>query len=428
MLYRYRSAQNFERLLEEIREGQVYLSHPEELDDRIDCFPYIYFNGDEDIWKSFFISYIYASLSTFQIIENFSITEKNLKPSHITSTKDFVRFGKTPLHDISDKIFHDIAIFTHIISKIKDIDITSNVLLFYLNIINSLILHKGTEYGFLKDYKDRCHKAENAFNVLSQCTVDCFQFSESILPEVFIKKGVGKLDLFPKDLRNLCLSFSKEFLKNSFYNLYNSPYIASFSRTKTNHLLWYYYGGNYKGVILGFSKKEFEKCLFLYKVEYGKDKPRINFFEVLVGNIPLNPWYELWANNKKWANHWSDNNNTDFRQNKYLKSAISFQTIKHADWSSQEEERIIINPIFNKGLESIRKDFLQKQCNLDRYSYFTELIFGLDTSYEDKEQIIKVLEETYIKAPEKSIRPEFKIYQSFIKLNGEMDFSIYKNL
>jgi len=177
--------------------------------------------------------------------------------------------------------------------------------------------------------------------------------------------------------------------------------------------MWGHYARGHTGICLIFRtilnetnvpylSLENSKLLF-YKVKYGKQFPRLNFFE-RIGKFPIpvlnKNWYCDDGNISLAANELLNDAN-EWRQ-KYWENFYAIANFKLADWEYEEEYRLICYSTFpeqerGKGMK-LKYDFNQ----LDG------IIFGINTSIESKQRIMEIIQ----KKCQLYKRMDFKFYQA----------------
>ena len=198
-----------------------------------------------------------------------------------------------------------------------------------------------------------------------------------------------------------------------------------------NSLLWGHYGDKHKGVCLIFNKaislnvitgknnsgpKYGVREQKFHKINYDRKYVEIDFFKslgCLAHPVISKHWYrteqgiestladEVFADEDRWMKI-------------YLDNFIVGITTKLNDWKYEQEYRLI--------LYSFLHDYSNKADRKFKYNFndLNGIIFGINTSREDKLKIIKIIESKCLKEN----RKDFKFYQAFHSFHkGIIDYS-----
>ena len=227
-----------------------------------------------------------------------------------------------------------------------------------------------------------------------------------------------------KPNKHFILNFYTHYLEAIKKLTYPKVYVASFLEDPHNSSVWGNYGDNHKGVCLIFESDKNEQLTFLNKkigvnskgairdkafmsfekVDYESDFEEINFFEslgLLNKSKIISTWYlgetesddsvfynSVLRESEKWREeHWK----------KYQKNKL----IKTKDWAYENEYRIVLNGLmdYETKYRKLKYDF----------SCLKGLIFGINTPFEKKYEIIEIIKE---KCKSNNIN-NFEFYQAY---------------
>ncbi|MDW6094411.1 DUF2971 domain-containing protein [Vibrio rhizosphaerae] len=452
-LYRFRPVDNLLDKYNELEKQSIYFSRPEDLNDPVEGFRDIYWQGDSVVWENLFNHYLLCLMvfSIDYIIIN--ETEKIDNPISPTLTlEDLHENFQNEFKIISDKFLNSeyVKNITKNISKYRD-KVSDVELSFYLrNIhlfaINSIFEHLEKIGAYKKN-------PFNGFNIDSLKTIDENFFST--INELTEKYGEEKMRNFLKlnsdffSGISLIQSFNdrnknpnKHFLISHFPHeytrkleelMYPEWLTACFMSDSTNSSVWGSYGVNHTGVCLVFSPEEKNDGNYItldgvingasgkkingeviIKINKGKQsfkfheinykpimKP-INFFES-IAQLPYGKVYKTWfidrqGNKSKiipdYNDMWRDNHWENFYQG---------ITQKTKDWEYENEHRLIITTMGNDY------NTIEDRTLTYNFKSLKGIIFGIKTSEEDKVKIMGIVE-TKIKENE---HYDFSFYQAY---------------
>ena len=217
----------------------------------------------------------------------------------------------------------------------------------------------------------------------------------------------------------------KQYLKEIEKLLWPNWYTACFMKGYHNSSVWAHYGDRHRGVCLIFESEEASnsnnldlhqvagqgvKTVRFYEINYVDKPSEIDFFRS-IGGVPLEELIRRWyadeeGNISECAAHirpgddtvsivtWAINYENNFRR------AI---TTKTKDWEYEQECRLI--------LEDGSDEFNEENNRALTYNFnsLKGIIFGINTSDEDKLKIIEILQR---KCKENS-RTDFKFFQAY---------------
>lgn len=445
IFYRFRKVDNLIGSRKELQKGYVYFSDPESLNDPMEGYREIVWEGDEIIWRNLFRHY-FSCLSENIFESMIRDNDYNVK---ITVFNDvlasFNDVHKRKKEILVSRFINDESVkkIISMISKRK-MAISKSELHFYL----SLVHYYAFSLAYSEVDKDYA-SADNSKSILTKFvnsnweqeindfenndegrlkTKKLLQAKDCVNTQMNILQLLkGKINIENKVKYAIFISYPSDYLKALEDLMFPKWYTACFMSTCTDSSVWGNYGDNHKGVCLIYeSEEENEKsCLSLNirneyssngptygigklefnKVDYVHGYEDINFFENL-GTLPLPILYSNWysdGNGKLSSCADLVRNDEDAWRRKYWEGFYSDLMKKTKDWHYENEYRLILNG----GMHNYEKNTSR---NIE-YSFnsLKGLIFGIKTSLEDKVNIIKIIN----KKCEENERYDFCFYQAY---------------
>lgn len=445
LFYRFRKTQNIFDF-KELENQEIYFASNKELNDPMEGFKNLVFNGDKIVWRNLFKHYLLCLEFMYQTYlicgESHAKFEIDLIP--IFRNSDDI---ETPKYkELFKKIYLEtFEIYGQIIDKIatRTTPILKEELFKYLypfHMIALEIIQRNYESEGL------IPKRENALdiqNFIEQDNIKLIDVVEAMIQE----HGQEKMDKFLRatsffyeefnfvqsiNLKHtpnklFLLNFPQNYLRAIEKLTYPKNYVACFTGEDAinNSSVWGHYGDNHKGICLMFKPNEKESLPFsnakigyggngvilgkislsFDKIIYGEAYPEIDFFRSL-GRLPIPKlnatWYkdddkklsdihsEVFTDEEKWRNgYW----------NKYSQNNL----IKTKDWAYEDEYRLILN----SGIDGE----IDKEYRILKYDFqnMRGLIFGINTTDEDKVKIFEIIQK---KCAEYK-RKDFEFYQAY---------------
>ena len=462
-LYKFRPLQ---ALLDwkELEDGYIYFSHTKDLNDPMEGHVNLTFNADQIVWTNFFKNYIYSVYSFWMRLvlsgENWKkiMVAEDIYVSFDPEFKKSIYKVDLLYSGICKKFFDDGVInelIEHLSSRKAELTkIELMPLLFYVNIVILSKLDKVAEELKVSFVNPACRAVLYNFygEVMAQEQIKaiCEKYknnddSQSYY-ELFIKESIeieDKIIIFASTLYELpygknialLLGFPKVYLDKINKLIAPEYYIASFTVTYENPLMWVHYGDSGKGVCLIFSSdvyKEYENRFIpenkkgytglvhsfkMSKVNYIneiKEFPRIEFFSSLAPNQGMN--LDHWFSNDGeisdiYENHWHYGFE-DQKKISYLNTMFSAVLSKYKDFEYECEYRAVYLTYF-PGVRNLTKD---RKLKYD-FKKLSGIIFGIRTPEKDKYEIIRIIKEKCIKYNRKN----FDFYQAKINNEGKVE-------
>lgn len=429
----------------------IYFAAPEQLNDPLEGYKDIFYNGDNIAWTNVVKHYLRCLLH--HVTDHFidpqgpgSAFPINilLHPEHLPDR----------LQNIHTKITENFFTLTDIVDFISTWREHSKVrrgeLFYYLDMIHipaiQVIFEHLTKMGFLNG--DSTEVQASASKRLEHLRLITEQRKKDNSSDESDKDGLlAKHFRMTMELRLLDKYKRQgkpqlphtiaviEDLPEAFCNalekiIFPSWYTACFMQSCTNSAIWGSYGGNHKDVCLKFriEKKDTNKGLHLiapnggsgnrktysinytneffpfHEVSYDREFVSLDFFDSL-GQLTQSSLMKNWLmDDKKNRSTRAENVLVNFEnwRNEYWKNFYHSNTVKLDDWASEREYRIILTSTIN--------DLTPIELRKVKYNFdsLEGIIFGINTSLEHKCELIARIESL----SKKFDRSEFSFYQA----------------
>ena len=429
--YRFRTLKNiFE--YKELENLEIYFATPEELNDPMEAYKEIIFQGDIVIWRNLFRHYIACFLDEYMRF-HFN-QEQKMNDIDAEYKIDYLTYGLFSGSKYMQNTFNKISneFLEYYDEEIKILSEKNRVckqeLIYYLHFFNELIVSMINIECFISlkeeiDYyytlkmsiKNRFkHMIKNVLNI-----------------DFFDVKRKDMLSYYNEyiNMENLYyIKFTEEYVNGLIKHFYPYEYIASFSDNYDDHTIWSHYTDNQKGICLiykndiNFILDEKNYLLFsnkLHKVRYSNQLMKTNFFKdtyIFEYKEYMNFWKLDTKNNMKSISYKKKklsyfNHNIEYATifQKYTKKSIDFLTRKLKNWTYENEYRLILLSYWIN---------LQKQDKLIKYDFnsLDGIIFGIRTPITDKLKIIDIIQ----KLCKQHNRNHFNFYQAYTDKNGKI--------
>ncbi len=448
-LYRFRSAEALLGKFAELEKQEIYFASREELNDPLEGFKNIFWQGDSIVWKNFLKHYLLCVLH----ISAFFITdgEYEIKDDDIPIRmviKNLPPRYQNQYQEICDQFFKNERIqkYPEWLAS-RNSPIRRNELLFYLKILHYYalkcifsrhgLLSKYPEYAFLNkaeemlldfEYFDKVNRLVVQYPNVENIEGIIYGVQKNIHDQIYLT-AIYNNPYFHKNHNGkfIFLEFPEKYLKNLEKIIHPEWYTACFQTNYQNPSMWSYYGHNHKGIclkfkttlssqgtptiklqrIVGFDSRMQPRLSYqdtsIFEIKYNDRYPEIDFFRSL-GRLPIPVLYDQWYmdENKNKSSCADIFNNEGQWRKKYWDDFLNTVTVKLEGWSHEKEHRLI--------LYGLAIDFSNKENRKLKYNFsdLEGIIFGIETSMEDKIEIIKIIEEKC----KKEGRNNFKFYQA----------------
>lgn len=452
LLYRYRKIEN---ALKEIENGTFYLAPSNELNDPLESFLQVYWQGDIQAWEGLLRNYIYSLYIALKcyyskgdifdpIVQRFLIKHNFIY--YKIDVELYKKLGDAFFQNSFVKRVLEYCVNLNSGNRISKAELTV-LLTFTHEIALKICANILTKINYISE-KDKIHSflkncdqnLTSHFEKLLE-TIKCIgdnnisiQNKEIIKRVFFSSAKDGLTDVIEQ---NYCLSFSSspaednqqinwisvhcDFPRNYVDILtemiYPNSYVACFSKCNDNSSMWGNYADNHKGVCLIYEggknnilnlhsdNLNFDLNLPIKPILYEGEHIERNFFNSL--GLFTYDQIKLWLTGTDGSlSHIYDEytgQNREKWEKSYLEDCDNKDFKKLKEWSNEEEYRIAFSDRYNQlfACKSINQ-----RCFKFNYSSLKGIIFGIRTTYKDKKQIISLL------SKHKNEIDDFKFFQS----------------
>lgn len=454
IFYRFRPTNRLLNGNQELLKQSIFFAHPESLNDPMEGYRDIYWKGDEIVWKNLFRHYILCLERTCLLAllcnESENLTAKDI-PIHISMDDFPTPEAKQYCLEIIEEFLNNKYILQLIEAILtRTSPIRRDELAFYLGSAHplaiELILEKYEEIKITPPRPQKEHSPDATIKKLIKTNL-----IEII--EQSIKENDNNTDITEhffssqKNLKlqiNLLHHYNNQSYKNSankkliiqeFPETYSSLleeliypewYTACFMSSCENSSVWGHYGDNHKGVCLIFeSEQEKENNLipltgingwgsngpsrgtirFKFEpINYEEGFGEIDFFRSL-GRLPRptinSTWHTLNGKLSICAEHMT--NSEDDWRSLYWQQFYRDIKVKSPDWRYENEYRLILCDMMNSH------SAVEDRVLTYEFSSLKGIIFGINTSTEDKIEIMRIVDEKCAS----NIIDDFKFYQAY---------------
>ena len=327
-LYRFRSINSLLGEFNELENQSIYFASPEELNDPLEGFRNIFWQGDQIVWRNFFKHYIYCLLrSTFrQKLSGDSITRhefERLIPVEERRDEFILEVSQNPsirsnelLGEIYNRVFEKYELGNFIIELVRiNRKVRSDEVLVYLQVIHSVVVSAIYDVlddtGFKNEFQSPHSelKPESIVNTLGrmvqadgdvEALEKVFELANQFFASLLLLSRLSVSSMSQKTTEeNQCLSndelllitYPNSFLKQLVNRLiYPRWYAACFVRECNNSSIWGHYADGHKGVCLIFETGDSEErtgpTITLNKLTRFNDK------EEVWSDVPM-PIYDI---------------------------------------------------------------------------------------------------------------------------------------
>lgn len=428
--YRFRPVSrllNEDGLSGELDGQYIYFASPDQLNDPLEGYKDVFFRGDRIIWENLIKHYIRClinEVSLFLIRGPGQAPNRNIgvfasagqSTEQLNSLNDltYSRFISEPLIDsyvrclAIDRKMRRWELVSHL-SVLHPFALEEAFLAFY----EKGLYQDKIEY-FSNSRPERLANIKNFVTAMSE-TADKFNVYDELFKSVYSiseqYKLLTRLNVPDHSARepwfHLLFEFPECYCESLEKLVYPSWYTACFMSSCADSSIWGTYGGNHKDVCLKFKVNQ-EKdhsslelraptgCghdgifysmtkMKLHDISYEKDFVEIDFFRSL-GHLPMPQLMKTWYLASDGAR--SDCakeilEDEDSWRDQYWKNFYHAITVKLKAWDREKESRLILSSNINDLTPSETRKLKYKFDSLEG------IIFGINTSTEDKIKIIK---------------------------------------
>ncbi|MFA6282882.1 MAG: DUF2971 domain-containing protein [Desulfurivibrionaceae bacterium] len=452
-IYRFRRIKSLIGEYEELKNQSIYFADPESLNDPMEGFRDLYWDGDFIVWSNLFRHYLLCleRLCSLLIIAGDEHPISSDDMPIFSGENDFPTDTYRKLFSgISEKFFEN----ENLINLVKQIanrstPVRRDELSFYLSNIHGFALETiSTAYESNGLIAPRPQKNESSDKPIKELIEKDFiallekglnenENNEKIVSVLFSaqKNSQSQLDLINryngniddnKRNRNLVIvEFPYKYVSQIEKLIFPEWYTACFMTECKSSSVWGHYGDNHTGACLIFEPEKINEDHFLslkarngystsgptydfinhkfYPINYVQGFGKIDFFRML-GRLPIptlnSMWYRLDGEISLCADDML-NSEAAWRAN-YWDNFYRDITIKSKDWAYENEFRLILSSSFDSFSDPKDRSLTYN------FNSLKGIIFGIKTKTEDKLRVIKIIEEK-CKANQ---RDDFKFYQA----------------
>lgn len=459
LFYRFRSIDNLVgEEYHELESQTIYFAHPKQLNDPMEGYRDVYWQGDIIVWKNLFRHYLLCLERLCSLLaiagETHTMSENDI-PVFLSEAELPTSEYKTLFLEITSTFFSN----QYLLPLIKGISersspIRRDELFIYLRTVHPIALEAiyktYNKYGLASYQESPSIKADmglsellksNWFEVMERSLKENHHLEDLSSTIFFAQKQILlELDIINRYNRNNDSDYKNRTLVNTEFPeryiskieqlIYPEWYVACFMSDYRNASVWGHYGNNHSGACLifkadtngedfslnletitggswdktrGFSPSRGFVSHKFEKVDYIKGFGEVDFFRFL-GRLPIPQLNATWylAEGKMSTCAEDMLSDEDAWRKRYWADFQRDILVKTKDWEYEKEYRIILS----SGLNS----FDDKNERLLKYDFnsLAGIIFGIRTSTEDKLKVMKVIEH---KCKELD-RKDFKFYQA----------------
>ena len=458
LFYRFRSTSALLDKFHELENGEIYFSPTRDLNDPLEEYMDLSFDGDEILWTNFFQNYLFC-LFIFRTIVILTGNAKELTDDDIHAyfdpeRKTFLSIEGHNYKMACDKIFAN-SVIQKVINYFSNREkvISEDELLLFLQYLHFYFLdifaEIDAEKGLMKqpsgDYLRLSEtQLKNLDTIIDGISEDestylrlkaLHKLTNTIADGYKYLRQLVSVDNPSVTMKNfqLLIDYPKYYIKKLGEIMYPEPYITCFSDNYKDLSMWGYYADSSKGTCLIYKPNVENDNYFiplkmpyrgtqdftnmqLKPVSYKAQKPLTPFFRSLGRlNFPMleKHWYTLNGKKSELAKDLFDDKEADKWRYHYWEHMENSTNIKHPCWQHEQEYRIALIPIFDDDYDTIEKRKIKYN-----FQNLYGLIFGVNTSESDKLKIIKIIHKKCIKYK----RKDFMLYQAvYDNTKGEID-------
>ena len=455
-LYRFRSIKRLLGVDAELERQEIYFATPSELNDPIEGFKDIFWQGDQIVWTNLFRHYLLClnhACSFFAILGE----EHPLKWEAIPICDPYSAFDTDAMRNLQDTLLESFFSNRGVNTYIKRLasrkqPIRQNELGVHIQNIHALAIatiyevqhrrglapkpNNSSEFiSSIDSTLANAIKAVDAINQLEASHPDNEYATEEIFSSQ--RKISGQLNLINYYNQTIDLSqnnrlfvfvdFPEAYVREIERLIHPDWYAACFTKDCHNSSTWTHYGDNHKGVCLRFKTNCANDLRTInlhricgwsstgpvhgsvahefYPITYQSKHVSIDFFKSM-GTLPIPIISREWFHDNEGRRSTCADNGIDMSEEQrttYWKMFADGATTKLNDWAYEKEYRLL--------LHGSLLDFSARDSRLVKYDFadLDGIIFGIKTTTEDKLQIMKLIE----KKCRLLGRNHFKFYQAY---------------
>ena len=429
-LYHFRSVDS---ALYEIRDHTLHFASPKEVNDPIDGYAGIYWQGDCAVWEGLLRNYV---CSLYHAIDMYRLAANQETLANECVLLDIHRFDDVPLGDalknVGDK-FLQLSNIRKVIERYGNNNrlCYAKELKTILNFVHSAAMRVCLEDKYSRGLLSKeeyegvypsegvheeqiwtlsegmdSDKTEKIFGLMSEYTDDTYEIGHIRIalkekPEERINPDTGESDYSMRQKwLGLYIDFPAKYIRKLQDIVFPKGYMTCFSSNKENSVMWGNYADHHRGVCLIYEPQQHGDHQFIpikqhgrykqyevRKMEYDGTPVLRNFFDSLgrmtvpvlrswlTGISEISIHYAKYFDDEQWrTDYWHANDEKFFH--------------KLLEWDYECEYRILITDMLDSY-----KDVEEKARNFEfEPNILTGIIFGAETTAHDKFRIIEAIQ------------------------------------
>lgn len=443
-MYRFRKIEHLLGEFKELENQEIYFASPEELNDPMEGFRDIFWDGDEIVWKNFFkhylrcVEYVYALNIVLE--ENKKVSEVDIK--NAVSNLGFSQLKANFSKEIYGKVFHKkivkeiITVLAKRITPIRRDELLSLLSIFHpfvLDVISQVYIsnkllskpYLNNTTGNLEELllykKESLELINNRSSKDKSISMDMFFMVSSLVSQDYTLSRNYNIEdsVLSSNAFFLMTEFPEKYISALGVLLYPNWYAASFISHCDNSTMWGHYASNHTGVCLKFKTyadedgnltmsvggKKGENQRKLHKVRYDSKHIEIDFFRSIATHakgLIEHYWYTDENGNKSVCGEHLDNSIDEWRVG-YWDRFTKSNTLKLKEWEYENEYRLALFDNLHQFHDKENRKLKYNFANLEA------IVFGIKTSMVDKIKIIRIIEGKC----NESNRKDFDFYQAY---------------
>ena len=455
-LYRFRSMDNLLGKYQELEKRAIYFASPDELNDPMEGIRDIVWRGDKIVWEKFFKHYVYCfHQGLLQSILAGDSEELTVQDIPILSIWDQL---PPPAQRLFDDIWDRFLNLPNILEIIEALSNSSRkiryrelkcYLRYLMSVMSNKIVDSYVVHKMLPESEKPKPIEDSLVQVFLKEILTLIRQNEEAKTEQEVQSELLKIEAvadnniifmhqenpdIPEVVRKNYQLGQYDF-PNTYFGeigrlLWPNWYAACFMKSYHNSSVWGHYGDQHRGVCLIFepvkagnhgglnlsqSTSKSVKVMPFFKIDYVDKPGEVDFFSS-IGNLPSDELKRLWFTDDE--GHVSEcyPSGRESWLKRYWNNFYRGITIKTKDWEYEQEYRLILQDGFGQfDEEDARK------LSYD-FNSLKGIIFGMNTSYEDKSRIVEVTDKKC-----KENGTDLKFYQAYYSPeNGDIrKYEIY---
>jgi len=454
-LYRFRPIENLLSKYNELQNQEIYFADPKELNDPMEGFREVFWQGDKIVWTNLFKHYLRCVDKAWAMLIRCG-DDQPFGWDHIP-VLHFTDPSPTPQHKvIIDEIYSEFFknnVISWLITELSDrgLPVRRNELSTYIRYLHPFAISvvsrclgrhniappvgKAEMHDEIEKHLSRVVEISKSLKQLTTAhsnaedPIDAFFASHRFLNGQmdFINQYNGTINPSRANRIFVFVDLCSDYIRRLERLVYPHWYAACFMLDCRNASVWGNYGVRHTGACLKFRVSTNDGRPFIplnrvngwnsagplygdvahefLKVDYETQHVAVDFFRSL-GRQPIPILNRYWySDGEGGRSACADpiSNSVEGWRKRYWSAFEKSIAIKLADWSYEQEYRLI--------LTGDMLDFSERKARKPTYDFndLDGIIFGMETSSDEKREVCGIIEEKC----RKSRRVDFKFYQAF---------------